>query len=198
MPPPGLPGYGPPAPVPRKGRAALIVALTVLALVAAISAATVIGLHGRKHASADAGPSVAASTGPAAATPAVPPDKDPSRPEYRQRELADTIGGPEGFAITRNAWSGRVLDYLYSMHCRQGACPTDPVAALARWAAAAGTRGNDFSPAQLRNCLRSLCIAWYSRDGFVVSLTAWSAADKSYSSRPGDVVYLTGVAIQQK
>jgi hypothetical protein len=168
------------------------VALVAVGLTAVIGAATLIGLSGRTV--ADAGRSVAA---PTTAPASLPPDKDPSRPEFRQAALADTIGAPNGFALVRNGWSGRVLDYQYAMHCRQGTCATDPVAAIASWAAVAGAGGTEFAAANLPTCLRSECATSYPRAGFQVALTAFSTADTSYSSRPGDVVYLTGVRIQQ-
>jgi len=165
----------------------------VVVLGAAIGAATVIGLAERGHAT---GVSVAVAA-PSTAPPSLPRDKDPSRPEYWQANLADAIGAPTGFALVRNGWSGRVLDYQYALHCRQGNCATDPVAAIVSWAAAAGADGTEFKAANLPGCVHSLCATSYPRAGFQVALSAFSTADTSYSSRPGDVVYLTGVRIQQ-
>jgi hypothetical protein len=158
---------------------------------AAIGVATVIGLAGRGH-----GVGVA-FVAPSNAPPSVPPDKDPSRPEYLAARMAEQIGAPTGFAIVRNSWSGSTLQYQYAMHCRQGACATDPVNAIARWAAAAGMDSRSFAVANLPTCLRTTCMDSYRRSGFFVSLSAFSAADTSYSSRPGDVVYLTGVTIRE-
>ncbi len=190
VPEPPPPPYVPP--VPRKGRAALIVSLVVVALIAAIGAATVVGLHGRDH----AGAAVAATGSVAPSTSALPPDQDPSRPEYRQAELARTIGAPDGFAVTRTNLSGQVLVYQYALHCFRAQCEPGAVAAIAGWAAAAGASGTEFAAANLRTCLPSLCETSYPRAGFRVQLTAASGVSAA-AAQPGDVTYLAGVRIQR-
>jgi hypothetical protein len=175
----GAPVYGPPILIPPaappRRRTGLIVALIVVAAVLAIGVGSGAGWYLANHgpgndtaAPAAAGTTTTADT--ATSPPALPPDQDPSKPQYAQLQLIRKIGVPVGFNATAPFWKGQDIEADSVMNCEvDGTCPQDPIQAVAAWAPDTGN--TTFTLDYLNKCVKTGCGARFTRDGLTVDVS---------------------------
>jgi hypothetical protein len=130
-------------------------------------------------------------------SPALPPDKDPTKPQYRESQMGDQIGGPTEFQTFHTwSWDGAIMRGDYSFHCNGNGCTDHVVPLILAWTRKAGAPGTEFTARKLYSCISTSCATSFPRGGFTVQLTASVVPDNTFTAQPGDLLYVAGVTIR--
>jgi hypothetical protein len=174
-----------------------MVRLGLLSMV--VGAVALAGCSGPAKRPAAASPAAVATSAAAtpSSSPALPPDLDPTKPQYHEAQLSAQIGGPAEFQTYHSiSWEGTRAKVNYSYRCNGDACTDQVVPSLAKWAGKAGAPGAQFTTQRLYSCLRTSCTTSFARDGFTVKLTAKVGPYTWYDANPGDLECVAEVIIQ--
>jgi hypothetical protein len=97
--------------------------------------------------------------------------QDPAR-QAAEGSLMTSLDTPSGFQSYPADWNGDALESDSVMVCSNNACPTDPVESLATWARHIGLRAPFDSDEHVKSCIPGKCNTEFTRDGFLIYVTA--------------------------
>jgi hypothetical protein len=188
-----LPAYLPTAAAPRR-RTGLIVVVLVLAALFMIGVGSTGGwlLATRSASATEAdGRSVTPPPDTATSPPALPPDEDPSTPQYAMLQLVRQLGQPDGFDPSAPYWVGSDLQAHYLGDCVEATCQPDTVRTVRAWAQGNGLPATAFPD----GCLPAGCTATVQRAGFTVKVALTAQPEPDAVGGPITMTVLTVTVI---